>query len=56
MVFDQGNLPECGAFSVLGALKTMKPDIDHEKIIKEIIIDQKKLFSLPTILKWFQEK
>ena len=45
MIFNQWNHPECKGYSFLGALKILKPEINHESIISAINEDESGLLT-----------
>ena len=56
MILNQGNIWACASVSMLGALKRMKPEIDHESLLKEVLADKSCHFTYQRASAWFVRK
>lgn len=56
MIFNQWPYGECMWFAILWALKIMNPNIDHEKIARELNEDPAGLLTPTKASKWYIEE
>ena len=56
MIFNQWPYGECMWFAILGALKIMNPNIDHEKIARELNEDPAGLLTPTKASKWYVDR
>ena len=55
-ILNQGNIGACASVAILGALIRMKPDIDHEAILKEVLQDKSAHLTYQRASNWFVKK
>lgn len=56
MILDQKQYTACASVSMLGALKRMKPEIDHESLLKEVLADKSSQLTYQRAAAWFVRK
>ena len=55
-ILQQNNIGACASVAMLGALVRMKPDIDHEAILKEVLQDKSARLTYQRASAWFIKK
>ncbi len=55
-ILNQGNIGACASVAMLGALVRMKPDIEHESILKEVLKDKSSHLTYQRASAWFIKK
>jgi len=55
-ILQQGNIWACASVAMLGALVRMKPDIDHEAILKEVLQVKSAHLTYQRASAWFIKK
>jgi hypothetical protein len=55
-ILNQGKIGACASVAMLGALVRMKPDIDHEAILKEVLQDKSARLTYQRASAWFIKK
>lgn len=56
MILNQGNIWACASVSMLGALKRMKPEIDEQAILQEVLKDKSLHLTYQRAITYFQKK
>ena len=56
MILQQWNIWACASVSMLGALKRMNPEIDHESLLKEVLADKSSQLTYQRASAWFVRK
>ncbi len=56
VILQQWNIWACASASMLGALKRMKPEIDHESLLKEVLADKSSQLTYQRAAGWFMRK
>jgi len=56
VILDQGNIGACAAVAMLGALKRMKPEIDHATLLQEVLLAKEAHLTYQRAAAWFQKK
>lgn len=56
IILNQRNIWACASVAMLGALKRMKPEIDHVTLLQEVLLAKESHLTYQRAAAWFQKK